>query len=48
MLKNGGRLNQNIKSYDASNSSGPHYFVVNLDTNNYSLYPNLINKTYYH
>ena len=48
MLKNGGRVNQNIKGYDANSSSGPHYFVVNLDTNKYSLYSNLMNKTYYY
>ena len=30
MLKNGGPVNQNIKGYDAGNSSGPHCFVVNL------------------
>ena len=46
MFKNGGRVNQNIKDYDVGNSSGPHCFVVNLDTNNYNLYSNLINKTY--
>ena len=48
MLKNGGCVNQNIKDYDASNSSGPNCFVVNLDTNKYSLYLNLMNKTYYY
>ena len=48
VLKNGGRVNQNIKGCDASNSSGPHCFVVNLNTNNYSLYFNLISKTYYY
>ena len=39
-------MNQNIKGCDASNSSGPHYFVINSDTNNYSLYPKLTKQNF--